>query len=112
MNGLSRNALALATALMLSAPLAACGEDSSDEVTTPAGQTGAAGTTGTTGSGGNGPDSAGDRDPDAPDNSISERPGGPQGGGADQNGPGGPDRGNQGGAGSGGLTPPSPQPTP
>jgi hypothetical protein len=81
--------------------LVACGDDG--DTPTPDGTvtepTGAAGPTGdpatggapanngsgTTGVTGNGPQSAGDRNPDAPDSGISDRPGGPDESNASQN---------------------------
>lgn len=105
MNGFRTRRLAAAAAVLLGTALGACGGDDDGTVAaTPV--TGTSGTTGSPGSGttgqtGNGPASSGDRYPDAPDNIIGDRPGGPN-----------TDSGAQGGGSSGGITPPAkPSPT-
>jgi len=107
MKGTTRRSLTtVATAAVIAAfALTACG---GDDETVPGiesgttGQTGGSAATDSTGPG-NGPDSAGDRDPDAPDSSISDRPGGPDQSQGSQKKDGG-------GNGSGGVTPPPPSP--
>jgi hypothetical protein len=112
MNGLLRLTTILATAFVAASLTGACGGDDSEPV--PGIEAG--GTTGKNDSGAksdasggsaNGPESAGDRNPDAPDNGISDRPGGPnQSGGSGQAG----GNGASGGSGSGGVSPPLPSP--
>jgi hypothetical protein len=118
MNGFKRLTGVAVAALLVTSTLAACSGDDEPvpgtEATGTNGQSGGSGGDGgggTTGATGNGPDSAGDRDPDAPDNKISEKPGGPgESNGSQKNG--GKKSGkNGGGSGSGGVTPP-PQPSP
>ncbi len=115
MNGLisSRLAAVALVAILTASALAACGDDDDGPVTgIESGTTGKSGGASTTGENGqaaggggsaNGPASAGDRNPDAPDNGISEKPGGPdQSQGNQKN-----DKGNP----SGGIKPPT-QPSP
>lgn len=99
MNGILRIATFATTAALAASILGACGSDDNGSV--PEVKTnGTTNVPGTTESSEDRPESAGDRYPDAPDNSISDRPGGP-----DQ-----PNGGDTGGSGSGGVSPPQPSP--
>jgi hypothetical protein len=110
MNGLLRLATILTASLIAASTLAACGSDEDEPV--PGIEAGSATSQSSSGEKGgngdgasNGPESAGDRKPEAPDNSISDRPGGPnQSNGSQQ------DNGGSGGSGSGGVSPPLPSP--
>ena len=121
MNRISRaGILATAVATILSAStLAACGGDDDPVAGIESGTTGQNGTPNTTGQNGNsagggtgnGPASSGDRNPDAPDQGISEKPGGPNPSNGSQK-DGKPNRNGKGDdPTSGGITPPS-QPSP
>ncbi len=106
--------LAAGLAVAISAStLAACGGDDDpvpgieSGITGQSGDTSANGQGGVDGGSGNAPESAGDRNPDAPDKGISEKPGGPnQADGVQNNGKSGKNGGNAGK--SGGVTPPPP----
>jgi hypothetical protein len=118
MDGFRKYTATALAALLVAAVLGACGGDDEGDTVQGIPVTGTTGATSQAGgdegdqnggedagdydSGGSAPDSAGDRDPDAPDSSVSDRPGGPD---PDNTGQG------DGGGGSGGVSPPQPSPS-